>query len=77
MAQVDALSFGLLLVLAGLVIWLALRVFALEKSPQRAKPAVESAAADTAPDSGDAVLVIESGGRPVFANARARALFHL
>jgi PAS domain S-box-containing protein len=78
MAYPDALSLGLILTLAGLVFWLVTRWLSrvpLQKpSPVENNPRpVEEGLRDQA----DAVLVIQAGGKPIYANRKAQELFHL
>ncbi len=77
MPAVEPFGIGLLLALAGLCIWLAVRYFARRSSSAPAKFRLQTPVAEGLQEHGDAVLVIEAGGRPVYANSRARELFHL
>jgi len=77
MPAVEPFGIGLLLALAGLFIWLAVRYFARRSSSAPAKFRLQTPVAEGLQEHGDAVLVIEAGGRPVYANSRARELFHL
>ncbi len=77
MPALNAPGIGLLIALTGLLIWLAVRFLPRKQAAVASKPAPVEAVLNSVPDSSDAVLVIEAGGRPLLANARARELFHL
>jgi PAS domain S-box-containing protein len=78
MAYPDALSLGLILTLAGLVFWLVTRW--LSRVPLQKSSPVENNAClvqEGLQDHVDAVLVIQAGGKPIYANRKAQELFHL